>query len=253
MAVVPVRLLISGKMAVGKGTVSAYLVERHGALLMPREQIVKPFVYAVAAGERVFVLGALAELFPGDPQAQTQVLAAIDHFMESYEPEEGKKRRLLQRVIDFVQERDPAAIERALDSRIRALDPPPRFVVIDDVRGLAAFDYFHRHGYRTLRVEADPQVCRARMLARDGLIPPEAAFTHWTETDLDQAPHEFLLRNDNERVAAACAGEIEAMAEHFRVHSPEARADLADYRARIAALLDPLADEPLAAEPFTAV
>jgi dephospho-CoA kinase len=216
----PLKMVITGKMASGKGAASGHLVERYGAKRMPREDIIKPFVYGIAEGDPA-TPERLAELFPDDQSVRSGLEQEIGRYMKSYVDEGGKRRRLLQDVIDFVQQRNAYAIEEALNRRIAAAAADAPFVIIDDVRPLEAFDYFKGQGYITVRIEASRRIREQRMLERDGVIPPDEAFQHWTETALDGVPHDFVIYNEtNDPEALTC--KLDAVLERITLRQQAA-------------------------------
>lgn len=208
------RLLITGKMGSGKGFAAAYFVEHYGAQSWSRTEMMKLLAHAIVdrVGDPDEVL---TRIFP-DPEQREDVRRELLAYAETYVPEPGKPRRMYQDVTEICQNHDPLCFEVELDARIQeaaaSASGESRFSLIDDVRSLAAFEYFTSIGYRSLRIEADEEVRRERMLARDGYLPSEETFEHLSETELDDVPHDFVVVNNGEDLDAFYA-ELRRVAE----------------------------------------
>lgn len=111
--------------------------------------------------------------------------------------EQGKPRLLYQQVTEIIQSHDPLCFEHELLKRIED-SGASGFILIDDVRSLAAFEYFSEHGFKSVRINAPEDVRRRRMLSRDGHLPDEASFEHSSETDLDDVRHDFDIYNTSD-------------------------------------------------------
>lgn len=188
-----VRLLLTGKMGAGKSFASDYLHERYGAVRWSRTELMKPLAHALADGAgELDVL--LARVFPEETE-RSDVRRELFDYIGSYVPEKGKSRRLYQDVVEICQQHDPYCFETELEKRIHDAGQSD-FLIIDDVRVRDAFDYFAARGYATLRIEADEEVRKKRMLARDGFLPAQETLNHRSETELDGVPHDFIVLNN---------------------------------------------------------
>lgn len=192
------RLLITGKMGSGKSFAANYLEEEHGASRWSRTELMKRLAHAVA--DHIGSPDELLERIFPDPLQRAEVREDLLAYVCRYEPEPGKPRRLYQDITQICQNHDPLCFERELDSRIRAYGEGG-FSLIDDVRSRAAFDYFTERGYHSLRIEASEETRLARMLSRDGSLPPKETLEHPSETELDDVEHEFTIRNETSDVA----------------------------------------------------
>lgn len=191
------RLMITGKMGSGKSSASAYLEVAYGATRWTRSESMKLLAHALA--DQVGNPEALlAGLLP-DVAQRDEVRGKLLAYIATYVPEPGKPRRLYQDVAQIVMDTDPLAFERELHERMRVAERGgTRFSLIDDVRSAEAFAFFSERGYASLRIDASDEVRRARMLARDGALPREAAFAHPSEVALDNQPHDHALINDSD-------------------------------------------------------
>lgn len=189
------KLLITGKMGSGKSLAANYLVSEYGAQRWSRTELMKRLAHAVV-DHTLPPDPILEKIFP-EPNERDAVRSDLLRYAATYMPEFGKPRRLYQDVTEICQEYDPLCFERELQERIDQ-SPEENFCLIDDVRKVSAFEYFLRHGFRSLRIDAEEEVRRERILRRDGYLPSEDTFLHSSETELDQTEHEFILRNDDE-------------------------------------------------------
>lgn len=190
------RLLLTGKMGSGKSSVSTYLVGTYGASRWTRSELMKRLAHAAVDGVGD-VDACLEAVFPDEEECavvRREVLA----YAARYEPETGKQRRLYQDVAEICQQHDPLCFEMELDERIQASTSDDDFALVDDVRKLEGFEYFRDQGYTTVRIDANEEVRRARMLRRDGYLPSEETFAHPSETDLDDVPHDHVVDNDSD-------------------------------------------------------
>lgn len=215
-----IKLLITGKMASGKSHASEYLERRHGATRWSRTELMKPLAHALAdeAGDLDDLLGRIFH----DEDERADVRRELMSYIASYEPEDGKPRRLYQDVVEICQRKDPYCFEVELEGRI-SHSLGSDFVIIDDVRVLEAFDYFTERGYTSLRINASEAVRKRRMLKRDGILPAEETLNHISETALDGVAHDFVIVNNDDDfevffakldrlLVALRAGEIERAA-----------------------------------------
>lgn len=189
------KLMISGKMGSGKGVASAHLQQAHGALCWSRTERMKALAHAVA--DQVGDLeGILAAVLPGVDE-RDRARQALLTYIAGYQPEPGKPRQLYQDITQLVMDIDPLAFERELHQRITdSVKVSRALVLIDDVRSLDAFRFFADHGFISIRIDASEPVRRERMRMRDGYIPPQAAFEHPSETELDGVEHDHVIINN---------------------------------------------------------
>lgn len=188
-----IRLLITGKMGSGKSFAARYLENRHGANRWSRTELMKRLAHAIA-DHTLPPDPILESIFP-DPMLRVQVEEELFHYAATYMPETGKPRRLYQDITEICQEHDPLCFERELMERINSV-PDQDFCLIDDVRKSSAFFYFTERGFSSLRIDADEDKRRERMLVRDGYLPSEETFQHSSEIDLDHVPHDFYIENN---------------------------------------------------------
>jgi dephospho-CoA kinase len=191
------KLLITGKMGSGKSFASAYLAEAHGAVRWSRTELMKPLAHALsdATGD---LDDLLIRIF-SDEDDRAEVRRELMAYIASYVPEPGKPRRLYQDVVEICQRKDPYCFEVELEARINAARGDG-FAIIDDVRVQEAFDYFSERGYASLRINADEDVRKRRMLERDGFLPAPETLSHYSETALDRVPHDFVIVNNDENL-----------------------------------------------------
>lgn len=212
------RLLITGKMGSGKSSASAYLCAHHRATRWTRSESMKRLAHALV--EQVGDAEALLRALVPDEQMRDIARAELLRYIAGYTPETGKARRLYQDVAQILIDLDPLVFEEELMRRIAASEAAEpkaaHFSVIDDVRSRAAYDFFADRGYRTLRIEADESVRKARMLARDGYLPSESTFRHPSETELDGVPHEFVITNNAPDMSGLTA-QLDALVEALGV------------------------------------
>lgn len=193
-----IKLMIIGKMGTGKSTVVDYLVEQHQAMRFTRSNLMKRVCYSLVDG-----IGSLDDyldrLYPEDTDIQDELREKLFQYIANYEPEPGKPRRLFQEVTDIVMEANPLVYDLELSHRINQMKPliAQPFYLIDDVRSLEAYNFYHEQGYKTLRVQAALDIRRLRMLRRDGHLPSPETFNHPSEIELDQVKHDFLLENND--------------------------------------------------------
>lgn len=189
--------MICGKMGTGKSTASEYLENTHGATRWSRSDLMKRLAHAAAfqVGDMEALLAAV--LPDGDVRAE--VRQDLLRYISTYEPEEGKPRRLYQDVAEIVIRRDPMAFERELTQRIEEARKknPASVMLIDDVRSRVSFDWFVSNGYVALRMLADEQVRAERMRERDGYLPDPKTFQHRSETELDAVEVTFEVVNNS--------------------------------------------------------
>ncbi len=198
------HLMISGKMATGKSLAADYLVEKHQAIRWTRAHLMKKVAHAlidqVGDLERLLV-----KLFPNDTETRQEVRYKLLKYAADYIPEDGKKRRLYQDVTEIIQSFDPLVFERELLAQIEGAkknqqktNPNRRvLILIDDVRSRNAFDFFAKHHYHAIRMEADLDVRKKRMQRRDGKLPHPQTLEHPSETELDGVETEFVIINND--------------------------------------------------------
>lgn len=195
-----VRMLLTGKMGAGKSYAALYLESAHGAVRWSRTELMKRLAHAVAngAGSPDDVLNRLFS----DEDERNHVRDSLFHYIVGYQEEPGKPRKLYQEITDICQEYNPLCFEVELANRIDAAagGEASKFSLVDDVRILPAFEYFNERGFVTVRITAPDDVCRSRMLRRDGYLPDEAAFSHISETELDGVTHEYVIDNSSANV-----------------------------------------------------
>jgi dephospho-CoA kinase len=189
------KLLITGMMGSGKGFTAQYLADNHSAVRWSRTELMKRLAHAVV--DRVGDPDQLLKRIFDDPYLREEVGEKLFEYGESYLPEPGKPRRLYQDITEICQDYDPLCFEIELEKRIQQVGNVD-FSLIDDVRSLAAFEYFTEAGYSSLRVEAKEEIRKQRMLERDGYLPPEDTFTHSSEIELNNIPHDFVLDNNKQ-------------------------------------------------------
>lgn len=197
-------------MGSGKSFAANYLEKEHHASRWSRTELMKRLAHAVA--DHIGSPDELLERIFPDPAQRAEVREELLSYVAHYEPEPGKPRRLYQDITQICQDHDPLCFERELDARIRACGEG-EFSLIDDVRSKAAFDYFTERGYRSLRIEAPEEVRLARMLRRDGSLPPKETLEHPSETELDGVPHEFVIHNESSDVEDLYRALDEVLAE----------------------------------------
>lgn len=193
------KLLITGKMGSGKSLAANYLVSEYGAQRWSRTELMKRLAHAVV-DHTLPPDPILEKIFPS-PSEREAVRSDLLRYAATYMPEFGKPRRLYQDITEICQNYDALCFERELLQRIEEA-PEENFCLIDDVRKMSAFEFFVGHGFRSLRIEADEEIRRERILRRDGYLPSEETFVHSSETELDNTPHEFTLANNNEDLRA---------------------------------------------------
>lgn len=205
-----IRMMITGKMGAGKSTAAVYLADAHGASRWSRSETMKALSHALV--DQVGDLDGLISALLSDPRQQERARAELLRYAATYEPEPGKPRRLYQDVTQIVLAEDPLCFERELLARVEssgALD----FVLIDDVRNVAAFQYFAERGYRSVRINASDARRQARILARDGYLPDPSTFDHPSETELDDTPHDYVIENESDREGALAAALDQVVAQ----------------------------------------
>jgi len=185
-----VRMLLTGEMGSGKGVASDYYAREYGAVTWSRTELMKRLAHAVAdhLGD---IDEILAKLF-SDSEERRDILAELIAYAKSYVPEPGKPRRLYQDITQICQDYDPYCFERELAERIDGAGDHD-FTLVDDVRSPEAFRFFADRGYVTVRIYADENVRRERMLERDGYLPDEETFHHPSETALRDVPHDYVI------------------------------------------------------------
>ena len=193
------KLLITGKMGSGKSLAANYLVSEYGAQRWSRTELMKRLAHAVV-DHTLPPDPILEKIFPSASERE-EVRSDLLRYAATYMPEFGKPRRLYQDITEICQNYDPLCFERELLHRIEDA-PSENFCLIDDVRKMSAFEFFTSHDFRSLRIEADEEIRKDRILRRDGYLPSEETFVHSSEIELDAVPHEFTLSNNNEDLRA---------------------------------------------------
>lgn len=191
----PILILMTGSMGAGKSVGADFYVDIRNASRWSRTELMKRLAHAVADGfgnpdeilERIF----------RDHQVREEVTHELLAYISTYEAEPGKPRRLYQDITQICQDHDPLCFERELASRI-ADAGDAAFCLIDDVRVQAAFEYFTDLGYKSIRIHADEDVRRRRMLERDGYLPSEDTFRHPSETELESVVHDWKIDNNED-------------------------------------------------------
>lgn len=195
------RLMMTGTMGSGKTSAAARLETRYGAKIWVRTESMKRLSHALA--DQVGDVEALLTSLLPEKSERHQARDSLLRYISGYEPESGKKRRLYQDVTQIVMDVDPLAFERELYVRILEAERDSSvFSLVEDVRSVAAYHFFHSHGYPSLRIQASETVRRSRMLARDGYLPAPETFSHSSETALDAIAHDHTLVNDGSDVGA---------------------------------------------------
>jgi len=192
-----IKLLITGKMGSGKGFAAARIANRYGATRWTRTELMKRLAHGMV--DHSEDPGQILELIFPDPETRSEVLDQLLVYVNHYDAEVGKPRRLYQDITQICQDHDPLCFEVELAKRIEST-AKSNFSLIDDVRSRAAFEYFSGLGYRSLRINASEAVRRERMLRRDGYLPSRTSFEHSSEVELDQIEHEFVIDNNSERL-----------------------------------------------------
>lgn len=188
------KLIITGKMGSGKDFAAAYLEHKYGAQIWARTEMMKRLAHAMvdhtAAPDQI-----LEAIFP-EPGEREAVRRDLFHYAATYMPEIGKPRRLYQDVTEICQEHDPLCFERELAARIDRARDGSTFCLIDDVRSLAAYEFFVSQGFSSLRINASEELRKQRMLQRDGYLPDEETLVHPSETQLDGVQHTWTILNE---------------------------------------------------------
>lgn len=191
------KLFITGKMGSGKDAVSLWLEKYYHAQRWTRSDLMKRLSHSLID----YVDNPdqyLIRLFP-DEEERNSVRDELIEYSLQYKTEAGKARRLYQDVAEICQAYDPYCFERELDQRIQ-LVKDVSFSLVDDVRKFSAFEYFQERGYKSLRIEADEKVRRQRILNRDGYLPSAETFNHPSETELDNVPHDYVIKNNTDDI-----------------------------------------------------
>jgi len=190
-----IKLFITGKMGSGKDSAALWFESKYGAERWTRTDLMKRLAHSLI--DHVDNPDQYLErLFP-DPEERDAVREELLTYVQTYQPESGKARRLYQDVTEICQKYDPYCFERELDARISLVEDV-NFSLVDDVRKLSAFEYFKEKGYMSLRIEANEKVRRQRMLERDGFLPGPEAFAHSSEVELDGVEHDFVVVNEED-------------------------------------------------------
>jgi hypothetical protein len=194
----PVLLLMTGSMGAGKSVGADFYVEHRGASRWSRTELMKRLAHAIAdsIGDPTEIL---RRIVPDDEDRHELTYSLLD-YIATYEPEPGKPRKLYQDITQICQDHDPLCFERELAARIDQAGDA-EFCLIDDVRSHAAFEFFSARGYRSVRIDAQELVRRQRMKQRDGYLPPEATFTHPSETELVEVNHDHVIENNEDNPA----------------------------------------------------
>lgn len=188
------KLIITGKMGSGKDFAAAYLEHKYGAQIWARTEMMKRLAHGIVdhTSDPDQILGAV---FP-EPAERESVRRDLFQYAATYMGELGKPRRLYQDVTEICQEHDPLCFERELATRIDSASDAEGFCLIDDVRSLAAYEYFVSHGFASLRINASEELRKDRMLQRDGYVPEEDTLVHPSETQLDGVEHTWTILNE---------------------------------------------------------
>jgi hypothetical protein len=213
----PIKLMIIGKMGTGKGLAADYVTERHGAYRFTRSELMKKVCFALVNGLGSLD-GFLERLYPGDVETQDKLRDDLLRYAAHYVEEPGKPRKLFQEVTDLVLGYNPLAYDQELAQRISTLKPDGAetpIYLIDDVRSLEGYQYYHDLGYCSLRMDADLSVRRLRMLRRDGYLPSLETFNHPSETALDGIRADYTIQNNGDEPTGVYL-EIDSMIQDLR-------------------------------------
>jgi hypothetical protein len=191
----PTLLLMTGAMGAGKSVGADFYVEHRGASRWSRTELMKRLAHALADG--VGDPDAILVRIFDDGDDRAEVGHDLLAYIETYEPEFGKPRRLYQDITQICQDRDPLCFEREMAQRI-AEAGDAQFCLIDDVRSAASFEFFTGLGYRSIRIDAAEHVRRRRMKERDGYLPSEETFRHPSEIELNDITHDYRIDNNED-------------------------------------------------------
>jgi dephospho-CoA kinase len=188
------KLIMVGQMATGKTSLSDYLQENYHATAWTVAEMIKRISHALV-DHNGDLEKYLETTFPQEEE-QRRALKQLLAFANRYKREAGKPRQLYQEVGEIGREINRHCWEEELMQRVAS--SPSDFILVDDVRSKEGFNFFTSRGFKSVKLVADLNVRKKRLLQRDGVLPNDSVFIHVSETEMETFPTDYHIHNESD-------------------------------------------------------